>query len=366
MSDKPLDSSIPANNEKIIELYKKVKTGQLNPSPDFQRKLVWKRQHKINFIDTILMRYPFPEIYKAPGNMNIETLDLADLIVDGQQRVTTIVNFIDGTDIFALEQTPLKFSSLPDDEKKEFLNYEVSIRYLKNANRDQIKEIFQRINNTEYSLNAIERLNAQWGDSEFVCFGKQMIEETLTVDLKLLDYKMPDSDREFYLGFFHDKRIFSDNDNDRMLSLQYVLTLISTLLKGSYFRRNQDTQRYIELYNEDFDEATTLSEGLIRSMRIIEAFDFPESSYWLNKSNIFTLLSELYQVDTDQMDIAVFKQHLLDISGKYKDYQNNPETFNDQELQKYFEYAREGVNEVQAREHRARIVSQAIMSSMNI
>ncbi|MCP4113537.1 MAG: hypothetical protein GY749_49770 [Desulfobacteraceae bacterium] len=62
MTIKNLESSIPANNEKIIEIYKKVKSGQLDPSPDFQRKLVWKKQHKINFIKTILLNYPFPEI----------------------------------------------------------------------------------------------------------------------------------------------------------------------------------------------------------------------------------------------------------------------------------------------------------------
>ncbi|MCP4113536.1 MAG: hypothetical protein GY749_49765 [Desulfobacteraceae bacterium] len=95
--------------------------------------------------------------------MNVEDLELTDLIVDGQQRVNAIVNFIDSKDVFSLANMPVKFAELSKHEKEDFLNYEVSVRYLKNADKAQIKEIFQRINNTEYSLNKMERLNAQWG-----------------------------------------------------------------------------------------------------------------------------------------------------------------------------------------------------------
>lgn len=42
-----LNASIPANNWKIIELYNKIKKDELDPSPSFQRKLVWK--NNINF-----------------------------------------------------------------------------------------------------------------------------------------------------------------------------------------------------------------------------------------------------------------------------------------------------------------------------
>ena len=62
-----LEFSIPANNQKIIEIYNKMRNGQLGVNKDYQRKLVWKRAHKLNFIETIQKNYPFPEIYLAPG-----------------------------------------------------------------------------------------------------------------------------------------------------------------------------------------------------------------------------------------------------------------------------------------------------------
>lgn len=130
MSDvKALEFSIPANNQKIIEIYNKLRSGQLAVNKDYQRKLVWKRPHKINFIDTILKNFPFPEIYLAPGALDQEKLILIDEIVDGQQRLTTIRDYIEGTDIFALPNILLKkFSELTMEERRTFLNYEVSVR----------------------------------------------------------------------------------------------------------------------------------------------------------------------------------------------------------------------------------------------
>lgn len=364
MSIKQLEASIPANNEKIIEIYKKMKSGQLNPSPDFQRKLVWKRQHKVNFIQTILMNYPFPEIYKAPGELNVESLNLIDQIVDGQQRVTTIRDFIDGEDIFALQRTPIKFASLSEQEKADFLNYEVSVRYLKNATKEQIKEIFQRINNTEYSLNSMERLNAQWGDSEFVCYGKQIIEEDLALDKDLLTYVMGEEDRHKFLNFFHARNIFTENDNNRMLSLQYILTLMATILRNSYFSRNNGTQRYIELYNDEFEDANEFTENFIAVIAKIDQLNLHQTSYWFNKSNIFTLICEMHKYDLSSLNCEGFSAALNELESKYLEYSSNPEMELESNIKAYFEYAREAVNELSAREHRGRIISTLIQQNI--
>jgi hypothetical protein len=173
----PLEFSIPANNQKIIEIYNKLRQKLLYVNKDYQRKLVWKRSHKLNFIDTILKNYPFPEIYLSPGALDQEKLILIDEIVDGQQRLTTIKDYIESTDIFALPNLSIpKFGELSVAQRTSFLNYEISVRYLKGVSVEQLREIFQRINKTDYALNSTERINAQWGDSEFVCFAKQLIE----------------------------------------------------------------------------------------------------------------------------------------------------------------------------------------------
>ncbi len=364
MTLQALESSIPANNEKIIELYQKVKSGQLVTSPFFQRKLVWRKAHKINFINTILLNYPFPEIYKAPGDLDVNTLELSDLVVDGQQRITTIRDFIEGSGVFALKATKVKFSSLTDEQKKSFLNYEVSVRYLKNVTQEQIQDIFQRINNTEYSLNGTERTNAQWGDSEFVYFSKQIIEHELRVDADFLEFNLDEEDRNKFLDFFHVNKVFTENDNNRMLSLQFMLTLVATLVKGEYFRRNDSTQSFVEQFNEYFDDADKISEQLLVIIDFINSCEFPQKSYWFNKANIFTLICELSQFDVNAINIEEFIPLLANLESKYNEYMKNPDADIETNFKRYFEFSREGVNEKLAREHRGLVIRSFIESSL--
>jgi len=204
-----LEVCVPANNQKIIEIYNKLRSNLLIVNKDYQRKLVWKKSHKINFVDTILNNFPFPEIYLAPGSLDQVRLILIDEIVDGQQRLTAIRDYIEGTDIFALPSLSgiRKFSELSSAEKNSFLNYEISVRYLKGVSQEQIREIFQRINKTDYALNATERINAQWGSSEFVCFSKQLIEPDFESDSVI--FKVPEGIRLELIKFFH-----GEEDND--------------------------------------------------------------------------------------------------------------------------------------------------------
>ncbi|MBK7927772.1 MAG: DUF262 domain-containing protein [Bryobacterales bacterium] len=85
-----------ATNKKIREIIQVVREGKLVPRPEFQRRLVWSRDDKNHFLDTILRGYPFTEIYFADGDVNLETGEGTQLLVDGLQRVSTIIQYFDG------------------------------------------------------------------------------------------------------------------------------------------------------------------------------------------------------------------------------------------------------------------------------
>lgn len=370
MSENKLEFSIPANNQKIIELYNKIRKEELDPSPSYQRKLVWKKQHKYKFIETILLNFPFPEIYLAPGELNTETLILKDQIVDGQQRLTTIRNYIEGTDVFSSPSLPIKrFVELTKEEKEEFLNYEISVRYLKNASQSQVRAIFQRINSTEYSLNATERLNAQWGDSEFICFSKQIVETDLDIESDFINFKISSENRAYFLKFVHEKyKIFTEADINRMLALQYMLTLIATICEGEYFRRNDSVQKYIESYFEEFPDAGKVESNLISTLRFIELLELNEKSYWFNKANIFTLIIECYKYDLSAINPTLLKEKLGEV-----EIQNNHYILNQTEGKpieapiefiKYFEFAKEAVNDKGARDYRGSFIKVLLESSV--
>ncbi|GHA71062.1 DUF262 domain-containing protein [Pontibacter akesuensis] len=371
---KKLDASIPANNWKIIELYNKIKKGELNPSPYFQRKLVWKKPHKYKFIDTIRLNYPFPEVYIAQGSIDIEKMQSVDLIVDGQQRCTTIEHYIEGVDVFALPESPvIPFKELTPEEKTGFLNYEVSIRYLKNASSEQITEIFQRINSTDYALNDTERLNAKWGDSDFIYFAKQLIEKKVDRNLFFVNYEVDPENRSYFLDFFYEKySVFSDTYVNRMLALQYVMTLIVTLIEGAYFKRNDRVQDYIEKFNEEFTGAGELEVNLLKVLKFIDSLNLGKRSYWFNKANLFTLIVELYNYDLSSIDPKILKSELEDLDNASKVYRSK-KTFDNRADEKitadqtqYFVFAREAVNEQTAREYRGSFLRKLIENALII
>ncbi|NCP83469.1 MAG: DUF262 domain-containing protein [Bacteroidetes bacterium] len=116
-----LKSSIPSNSVKLIDLYNKIVSGNLITGPDFQRKkLVWKKQHKFSFIETILLNFPFPEVYIASDDLDLNELKTKEIVVDGQQRLTTIVDYIQEKNDFKNQKQIKSFDELEDIEKKDF------------------------------------------------------------------------------------------------------------------------------------------------------------------------------------------------------------------------------------------------------
>jgi hypothetical protein len=154
-----------ATNKRIRELLTAIGDGTLIPRPEFQRRLVWALRHKNAFIKTVLEGYPFPEIYIAAGDVDLSTGAGTLMLVDGQQRLSTLYDYFHGSNELRLKDiTP--YEKLNDSQKRDFLEYEVVVRDLGALDLDQIKEVFRRINSTSYALNAMEIENARY-DGEF-------------------------------------------------------------------------------------------------------------------------------------------------------------------------------------------------------
>lgn len=358
--------SIPSTNVKIIELYNKVESNSLTLSPDFQRKLVWKKQHKFHFIETVLKNYPFPEVYIASSEMDVTNITSSEIVVDGQQRLSTIVDYIKGIGDFKKQNKVKSFSELSTDEKKLFLNYFVSVRDLKNVDMEIIKDIFMRINNTEYSLNAVEKLNAQYGDSEFVVFCKQLIDTDFMPTSDETDTIIENEIRVKFLEFFMNSSVFSENDVKRMNNLQFVMTLISTLIESEYFNRNSKASEYIEAFNSNFDRQGAVEESLTKSIDMFNAIDFSKGSYWFSKANAFTLLVEFSAVNPEQLNIEELKKKLENLELKSKKYFAGIEIDGiAEEEKKYFEFAKEAINEKNARIHRGDLIKKYLDDTKN-
>jgi hypothetical protein len=74
-----------ASNRKLRTLITGIRDKTLIPRPEFQRRLVWTNRDKIRFLETVLGGYPFPEIYIAAGDVDLDTGQGTEMLVDGQQ-----------------------------------------------------------------------------------------------------------------------------------------------------------------------------------------------------------------------------------------------------------------------------------------
>ena len=273
-----------ATNRKLRILLNEIKSAKLIPKPEFQRRLVWTNDDKLKFLRTVLDGYPFPEIFIASGTVDPDTGEGTEMLVDGQQRITTLYQYFIGSEEIKLKNQFGTYSSLPNEDKIAFLEYEVVVRDLGQKTIEEIKEIFQRINSTKYSLNAMEIHNARFNGA------LKLFAEEISQD-----------------SFFDINRIFTATDIRRMADVVYCLTIIITIL-STYFNRDDEIESFLFQYNDEFEYKEDLKKELIDIFSKIEKLGLGDRSRGWKKSDLFTLIIELYRaVYKDKVEINLKK-----------------------------------------------------------
>lgn len=286
-----------STNERILNLYNKIKDKEFILQPDFQRRLVWNADHKENFIETILLGYPFPEIYIADGEIDVNEMKKETLVVDGQQRLDTIFHYIEG-DIDLKYKKINKYKDLADDAKKDFLNYNVIVRDLKNVTKEEIKEIFKRINSVSYALNSMEINNALY-NGEYIETAQNVCE----------------------LPSFKQLNIFGEYALSRMKDIEFVLVVMTTIELGVYFTGDKEVEDYVKRYDEEYDGKKNMLNLLDNIFIYINKLSINNESIWKSKNAIFTLICELARLKNLPL-IEDVKKVLKEIEDKIK-YSNN-------------------------------------------
>lgn len=85
------------NYESIVikDLLDSYSREELDISPWYQRRSVWSTAHKAYLLNTIFEDMPIPTLY-IRHKINIETEKTIKEVVDGQQRVRSILEFRNG------------------------------------------------------------------------------------------------------------------------------------------------------------------------------------------------------------------------------------------------------------------------------
>ncbi|ASC69995.1 uncharacterized protein XM38_009250 [Halomicronema hongdechloris C2206] len=142
-----------------------VNRGKLNLQPDFQRNFVWDSGKASRLIESLLLEIPIPVIYLS------EETNRTYSVVDGQQRLTSICSFVNGTfpsgQDFRLsglkvltELNRKSFSNLSLELQEEILNFTLRLIIIEQESDPDVKfEVFERLNLGAEKLNDQEVRN---------------------------------------------------------------------------------------------------------------------------------------------------------------------------------------------------------------
>ena len=76
----------------VRQLYDMISEDIIDVTPEYQRHFVWNQERQSQLIESILLGIPVPSLFMATNK------DSTWEVIDGLQRLTTIVNFIGNTD----------------------------------------------------------------------------------------------------------------------------------------------------------------------------------------------------------------------------------------------------------------------------
>lgn len=241
---------------------------ELDMKPPFQRNPVWVTRQKSYLIDTILNRYPIPEIYMQ--ETADESGNVKYIIIDGQQRIRSVLEFVDGKFSIDEKESPefngAYFDQLTANQKKAFFQYNFVVRILPDINDAELRAIFQRLNKNVVALNKQELRQASYS-GEFI---------------KLMNTI---SDKEVFSKI----GIFTPNDVRRMLDVEFVSELTIALLNGLQNKKDK-LENYYQLYEENFDDVSVVKETYDTVLgEIVKILPSISQTRWSKKTDFYSL-----------------------------------------------------------------------------
>lgn len=237
------NASVPVTS--VLNSINTVSFGGLDLQPTYQRGYVWKDDFKDKLIYSIIKSYP-------TGNISVRVLKIPNAkgakseVVDGQQRLTTIRDFVSNQYIIKSEWSKkiieviknyyesagvqdetvhklvkklnnkgnvrLKFNDLPEIIKGNINSYNIPMTYIADATDQQVREYFRFLQNQE-RLRAGEIINSMPATNLEV-FLDNISHKNMFLDIIGFSDDRAEFDKIFYsiIGLFDSKISFGTTD----------------------------------------------------------------------------------------------------------------------------------------------------------
>jgi hypothetical protein len=147
--------------------------------PDYQREMIWKDPQQARFIESILLNLPIPYLYVADVTHGEDEGRME--IVDGSQRIRTLVRFINNE--LCLEKLEVLdklngffFEDLPLPRQLRFKRKTLRMIELIEVDEEARRQLFDRLNSGGTKLKDMEK---RFGskDGEFIGFLRELADD---------------------------------------------------------------------------------------------------------------------------------------------------------------------------------------------
>lgn len=162
----------------LESLVRRIREGELDLQPDFQRDEIWDGPRRQRLIDTILRAWYVPAIHIVVDSEG------EDVVLDGQQRLAAIRDFfankikVNGSteppDERIQRLDGLTYDKLPADVRRAVNGFSISVIKLDDYEPQEPNELFFRLNQS-YNLTPPEKRNALHGEARDQV--KELVEE---------------------------------------------------------------------------------------------------------------------------------------------------------------------------------------------
>lgn len=219
-------------NHPISELRDWNKEKKLEIRPDFQRREVWSKAAKLMLIDTIINNIPMPKIYLET---RVDDDSTYRIVIDGQQRITAILEYLDGViklpdDYEDPKWAGKTFKELEKEEKSKFLNYLLDINNLVNPTEQEVRDLYSRVNKYTVQLNKQELRKCDY-PGDFIDLAEKLVQNE----------------------FFDIARVFTASMTRRMNDIEYIEELLTVILEGM-----QDKKKTIDEFCERYKKISNI------------------------------------------------------------------------------------------------------------
>lgn len=198
----------------VKQLIDMVAEGQIHVAPEYQRHFVWDEERQSNLIESIFLGIPVPSLFMATNdNSSWE-------VIDGLQRITTLVNFVrpifnDKVKDIAIKTLKIgelgklkslsgaTYAELPETIRLNFLTRPIRITVLNDLSDFQVRfDLFERLNTGGIILHEQEIRNCVY-QGRFNNFVKQCASDArIDLLIKRTDKRGRGNLEELVLKFF--------------------------------------------------------------------------------------------------------------------------------------------------------------------